>query len=128
MKIGADIVTKEEMASAIFERPPVGTGHVEISVKVTTEINMTAFAARQKVSGFVLSEISNLMHGGTPVLVVSERLYWRVPVILSFPPHGDLGEVGAIDVDVESGEMQVTQALIREIQERAQTLAARSSP
>lgn len=114
-------------ADAILERPLVSAGRVEISVKVTTDVNVTAFTARQKVSGLVLSEISNLMHGGTPVLVVGERLYWRVPVILSLPPHGDRGEVGAIDVDAESGEMQITRALIQEIQERAQALAARSS-
>lgn len=115
------------MAEVLLEKPTVGTGHVEISVKVTSDVNVTAFTAQQKVSGFVLSEISNLMHGGTPSLVVGERLYWRVPVILSMPPHGDLGEVGTIDVDAESGEMQVTQGLTEEIKERAQALAARSS-
>jgi len=115
------------MADVLLERPAISTGRVEISVKVTTDVNVTAFTAQQKVSGFVLSEVSNLMHGDKPVLVVGERLYWRVPVILSMPPDGDLGQVGEIDVDAESGEMQVTQALIGEIRERAQALADRSA-
>jgi hypothetical protein len=44
------------------------------------------------------------MHSGEPQLVVGECICWRIPVILSMPPTGDRGEVGAIDVDVETGQ------------------------
>ena len=68
-------------------------------------------------------EISTNMHGGTPRLVVGERNCWRVPIILSMPPTGDRGEVGAIDVDVETGQLIITHTLIEEIQQRAEYLA-----
>jgi len=65
------------------------------------------------------------MHAGEPQLVVGERICWRVPVILSLPPIGDLGEVGTVDVDVETGQVLVTQALVEEIEQRAEYLAGR---
>ncbi len=89
--------------------------------------SVTAFSARQKVTGFVADEISTQMHGGEPVLVMGEQICWRVPVILSLPPSGDRGEVGAIDVDVETGQLLISPSLIQEIENRAEYLAAASS-
>lgn len=104
------------------------TGRLEVDIKVTADVNFSAVAARQKVNSFVLSEISYMMHAGTPELVVGERICWRVPVILSLATQGDVGEVGAIDVDVESGQMSVTPQLLQEINSRAEALAAHSAP
>jgi hypothetical protein len=39
------------------------------------------------------------------------------------PPTGDRGEVGKIDVDIETGQLMVTRALIEEIERRAEYLA-----
>ncbi|MFQ5420268.1 MAG: hypothetical protein ACE5EY_07885, partial [Anaerolineae bacterium] len=72
--------------------------------------------------------ISTQMHGREPTLVMGERICWRVPVILSLPPTGDRGEVGAIEVDVETGQLNVTPSLMEEIQRRADYLAASSAP
>ena len=54
---------------------------------------------------FRLSEISYMMHAGEPELVVSDRIMWRVPVILSLTAHG---AYVAITVDVESGQMAIS--------------------
>lgn len=99
------------------------TGRLEVDIRVKADINISAYAARQKVNGFVLSDISYMMHAGNPTLVLAERICWRVPVILSLTSRGDVGEVGAIDVDVESGQMRVSPQLIAEINARAQGLA-----
>ncbi len=106
------------------------TGRVEVDIKVTADINISAYAARQKVNDFVLSDISYMMHAGDPTLVLAERISWRVPIILSLTSRGDVGEVGAIDVDVETGQMHVTPRLIAEIDARAEGLAlsAASAP
>ena len=74
------------------------------------------------MNAFVLSEVSYMMHAGEPQLVLDARIYWRVPVVLSLTSHGDVGEVGTIDVDVETGQMHVTPQLITEIQARAEGL------
>ncbi len=98
-------------------------GRLEVEIKVTANMNISAYAARQKVNGFVLGEISYMMHAGDPTLVLDEYVRWRVPVILSLTSRGDVGEVGAIEVDVETGHLHVTPQLIAEINARAEGLA-----
>ena len=104
------------------------TGRLEVDIKVTAEVNISAYAARQKVNSFALSEISYMMHAGEPALVIDERLRWRVPVILSLTSRGDVGEVGSIDVDVETGQLQVSPQRIAEMNARAHGLALNPPP
>ena len=104
------------------------SGQLAINVQLSATVNVTAFSARQKVTGFVADEISTNMHAGEPRLVVGERICWRVPVILSMPSSGDRGEVGTIDVDVETGQVMITQALIQEIERRAGYFADHPTP
>jgi hypothetical protein len=103
------------------------SGQLTVNIQLSATVNVTAFSARQKVTGFVADEISTQMHGDEPVLVMGERICWRVPVILSMPPSGDRGQVGVIDVDVETGQLLVSSELIQEIEKRAQYLAANPS-
>ncbi|MBC8264971.1 MAG: hypothetical protein H8E47_12715 [Anaerolineales bacterium] len=109
------------MVSLIESLPK--TGRLEVDIKVAADIHISAYAARQKVNDFVLSDISYMLHAGDSTLVVGRRICWRVPVILSLTSRGDVGEVGAIDVDVENGQMYVTPQLIAEINARAEGLA-----
>ena len=104
------------------------TGQLAIDIRLTASVNVTGFSARQKVTGFVADEISTNMHGGEPELVVGERICWRVPVILSMPPTGDRDKVGAIDVDIETGQLMVTRALVEEIERCAEYLVSCSTP
>ncbi len=91
-------------------------------------VRVSATAARRRVSGFVLNEISYLMGGSEPSLVIGERTVWRVPVILTFPTHGPVGTVGTIDVDAETGELYTSPQLVEEITRNAETLTARLLP
>lgn len=100
---------------------------VEVDIRVSAEINISALAARQKVNSFVISEISYMMHAETPVLMLDQTMCWRVPIVLSLTSIGDVGEVGAIDVDVQTGQMKITPQLIASIESRADHLAKRSA-
>jgi len=104
------------------------TGRLEIDIKVTADINISAYAARQKVDSYVLNEISYMMHAGDAGLIVSEPICWRVPIILSLTSKGDVGEVGAIDVNAETGQLYTSPQLIAEVSARAEGLAARFTP
>ena len=104
------------------------TGQLSINIQLSATVKITAFGARQKVTGFVADEISTNMHGAEPTLIVGEQICWRVPIILSLPPYGDRGEVGAIDVDVETGQLLITPKLIEEIERHAQYLATCPPP
>jgi hypothetical protein len=109
------------MASLVESLPQ--TGHLEVDIRVRADGNISAYATRQKVNSLVLSDISYMMHAGVPTLVVAGRICWHVPVILSLTSQGDVGKVGTIDVDVETGQMHITPQLIAEINTRAEGLA-----
>ena len=103
------------------------SSNLEINIRLSAKVNITAFSARQKVTGYLVDEISTNLHGGEPQLVVGEHIRWRVPVILSMPPSGDREEVGLIDVDIVTGQLLVNRTIIEEIKGRAQHLASRST-
>ena len=113
--------------NAEFDKMTPSQGTVSIDIRVTATVNISSFGARQKVTGYVADHISTNMHGGEPTLYVGDRICWRVPVVLSLPPDGDLGEVGFVDVDVETGQLYLTPAAIEELRHRARSLAARSA-
>ncbi len=92
-----------------IENLPSHQSRLSVRIEVAADMNISAFVARKKVTGFVVDEISTQLRGREPTLVVGKRIRWRVPVWLSLPPTGDLGEVGSIDVDVETGQLEITE-------------------
>ena len=111
----------------ILEHHTIPTkGRFDISLNVSTEIQVSAEEARRKVNGFVISNISNLMMGDHQVeLVIRERVYWRVFVNHTLPGFGAIGKVGEIDVDVETGKVEEPSAeKIEEMKRRAKALAS----
>jgi hypothetical protein len=97
---------------------------VKVEISVTAEINFTAQAARRRVNKLLLDRVG-LFYSEKPSLVVGERLLWRVPVIFSTPTTGPLGQVGELDVDVQTGEILHTPELLDSFKERAHALAER---
>lgn len=100
---------------------------VKIEISITSKINVTAVVAQRKVSKLVLDQVSNLLYGEHPTLVAGERLLWRVPVWFALPTTGPLGQVGTIDVDVQSGEILYSQNVLDSIAEHAHELAQRTT-
>ncbi len=95
--------------------------------RVSAKLNVTQVAARCKVNVFILREIGTGLGGETPSLVVhNNRLCWRVPVVLALSPKGRLGQVGQVDVDAQTGEIQADDQLIRDITNHAERLVAGS--
>ena len=93
---------------------------------MTAPLNVTAFVARQKVTRFVISEISTQLRGEAPDLNVGERLCWSVPVVLTSPARGSVGRVGEILVDAATGELLADADAVRRIADNAERLAQRS--
>jgi hypothetical protein len=113
------------MAVTIETVKPPDQGRMDIQVRLAANIQVTAEAARRRVSVFVGNEIADLLHGETPMLVVSETgVYWRVPVVLSSRSWGRIGQVGTVDVDVETGELRVDEQIVAEIEHNAERFAA----
>jgi hypothetical protein len=79
---------------------------------------------RRKVGRYVAEEIGYLLRSGEPKLVVGQRVVWRVPVTQALPTAGEIGEVGSIDVDVETGKLNLSPQLLTQITQNGERLAA----
>jgi hypothetical protein len=105
--------------------PPQGAT-LAVRIELTAQANITPFVAQQKVTQFVVTEISSQLRGDTPDLNVGERLCWSVPVVLTSPACGKVGRVGEILVDAVTGEMLTVADVVQRMAEHAERLAQRS--
>ena len=97
---------------------PPERGVLEIEAR-SIEIRVSAEEARRKVRGWVRDSVSNMMRAEQPVLVVNGAGYWRVPVVLTASHVGTVGQVGSVDVDVITGDMDISNERKLEMGERA---------
>lgn len=104
--------------------PPQGAT-LNIRIDLTTQINITALVARQRVNVFVIMKVSNQLLAGSPELVVGERLCWLVPVMLTSPRKGIIGKVGEIIVDATTGELLIDEKTIPGLTDNTNDLAER---
>lgn len=113
------------MTTIVLQTNPPKSGEFSLNIQRTLNIQVSQDEAQKAVTRYVALNLSNQMSGKAPVLFVAERGYWRVPVHLTFPSQGDVGEIGAIDVDIESGELMITDKILEGIETRADYLAQR---
>ncbi|MBI3959966.1 MAG: hypothetical protein HY328_14230 [Chloroflexi bacterium] len=114
----------------IFEDVVVpDVGSLDLSVPATPEIRISAVRARQLVGIYMGNYVGLFLHGQTldELVVREDRVYWRVPVILSRGRQGRIGIVGAVDVDADTGELMLDDLLIAEIKENARNLTTRQA-
>ncbi|MEK7312072.1 MAG: hypothetical protein AAB382_08875 [Chloroflexota bacterium] len=79
-------------------------GQMEVKVDVSFEIRVAAREARRRVDRWLFEEVSYMIGANEPDLVIGERVVWRVPAWIGFASAGPF-TIGAVDVDVETGEM-----------------------
>ena len=103
------------------------TGQMHINIQLSLDVNITAVTARRKVNAYLATHVGNLLLADEPALTISERVVWRVPVDITNPAEGRLGRVGEVDVDVENGNMYLTDSQITAIKENALRLVTSSS-
>ena len=114
----------------ILEHYPLpSAGQLHLDITIEANIRVTAEEAQKSVSRRLFTEVSYLLWGETPALVVSRRAAWRVPAYIGLVGVGRLGPIASIDVDVETGEMQaLTSELIAEMKQNVQTHLTRHPP
>ena len=101
---------------------PTGS-ELDIGIHVSQPLNVTAFSAQQRVTQYVMHELSTQLGAGTPELTVGERVYWSVPVVFSLPGKGELGRVGTLRIDAGTGELLTDPQTEREMMLYAERLA-----
>ena len=97
------------------------------SLDICATINITADEARREVSAYAGNEIADLLSGEAPDLVCHKNeAYWRVPVVLTSKSLGCIGLVDFINVNVETGELQLAEKDILEIEDNAPRFSGRA--
>lgn len=115
-----------EAEISTLQLPPQADVRIEISV--AAHLGITAQSAQRKVSKLVLDHVGNLLYGRAPNLVAGTRLLWRVPIWLSSPSRGPIGQAGTLDVDAQTGEILYSQEQLDVIGNQARVLAQHTSP
>src|SRR5437762_9909528 len=100
---------------------------LDITIRVTQPLNVTSFSAQQRVTQYVMQELSTQLGGDTPELTVAERVYWSVPVVFTLPGKGVLGRVGTLRIDAGTGELLTDPQIEREMMHHAEQLAQRAA-
>ena len=99
-----------EALLAQSEKPPPsepdrlvnGAADRETAVAITVQI--TAEEARRLVNREVVPELGTGLGAKNPDLLLrGKQVIWRVPIVLSLAQLGELGEVGIIEVDAQTG-------------------------
>lgn len=109
-----------------FELPE--SGRLELDIHQVVDIRVKAEVARHNVTHYVGDYIGDLLYGENPTLVLrTDGAVWRVPVAIATSSRGRLGRVGALDVDVVTGKLEVTDSFLAEIKKNAHRLVTRSS-
>ena len=104
--------------------------------EITLDIRISAVEAKRKVSGWLIDEVSMMMGGEPPSLIIQPSnngksgywAVWRTPAVYTAPHVGVVGQVGEIDVDVVTGELYDLEAKKPEILAAAKKLAKTMPP
>src|SRR6266567_3470841 len=99
---------------------------LDINIHVTQPLNVTSFSARQRVTQYVMHQLSTQLGGDAPDLTVDERVYWTVPVVFTLPGKGVLGSVGTLRIDAGTGELLTDPQTEQEMMRHAEQLAQRT--
>lgn len=96
-----------------------------LATQLKSLVEIPASIARQKINVLMLERVSNLLLANEPQLVelTPDRWVWRVPIDLTFPRYGRVGQVGQLDVDARYGMIHFDDKLLTEISEMAAQLA-----
>src|ERR1700746_185885 len=100
---------------------------LDINIRVTQPLNISSFSARQRVTQYVMQELSTQLGADAPELTVGERVYWSVPVIFTLPGKGVLGRVGTLGVNAATGELMTDPRTEQEMMRNAEQLAQRAT-
>ena len=74
--------------------------------KRTAGKRLSARQAMVTANKHILFHYPTMFTGGTPRrLVLTQGKWWIVPIVLTHPEHGILGETGVVAVDGASGEI-----------------------
>ncbi len=101
------------------------TAPIHLSFHVVATLNFSAQDARRQVNRQVVTELGTGLVARDPELaIVGEQIVWRVPIVLSLPGLGDVGQVGTVDVDARTNDLLLEPDVHERIVQHARRLYA----
>ncbi len=101
---------------------------LDVTISISATIEIDALTAQRQVNAWLVSEVGDLLLGDTPALVIGQQTVWRVPVLLTSPSRGVLGQIGVVDVDAASGQVLADPLLAQELESHARQLGGAPVP
>ena len=86
---------------------------VHLHVELVTTLNVSGVDARKQANRVILDQMTTGLATRMPELAISAssaEINWRVPIMLSLPNLGDVGQVGSISVNAKTGDVSSSQA------------------
>ena len=115
--------------SVALKDPVLPTGaSVDITIRLQSHLNISSTAAQQRANVLLIERVGDRLAAGDPELVVGERLVWRMPVYLHWLGRTQMGPVGQLEVDTETGELLVSPQSLEDLRRNAGRAAADAAP
>ena len=98
---------------------------VTVDIQVSQKIAISPDLARRRANGFFAGNVTMMVTGGQPMLIVDQNPVWRVPAVLRLPELGDVSTIGSVDIDAQTGDIiSPSFDQITRMQELAHAIAA----
>jgi len=97
-------------------------------IRQPVNLTISAAAARRSVTHWLVFDVTMMLAGEEPPLVIGTRTRWQVPVVFSAPGPGRVGTVGMVEVDAASGEIDKDPANLEAILCATHKLAKKLPP
>ncbi len=83
------------------DKPLLIDSHVKYEIPISPNV------ARRKANGFLAGYVSMMALAGQPTLILSEGEppLWRVPATLRLPKFGEIGLLGMVEVNAQTGQL-----------------------
>lgn len=90
--------------------PALVDAEVRYRMDISFRVAITPFVARQNANVYLLMHVGNMLSAGEPILSLSARPHWKVPVYCAFPEFQRRERIGELAVDVNSGAILLEQS------------------
>jgi hypothetical protein len=97
------------MTAIVIDPETVSSPPISLQVHFKATLAIDAKEARRRANRQVVTELGTGLIAQAPELVIQgKQIHWRVPIMLSLPSLGDLGQIGSVLVDARTGAIQIT--------------------
>lgn len=103
-------------------------GILKLNIRQDIDIKITALQARRIVKHWLFNEVGMLLDADEPTLILAKQPVWRVPVFFSTPNQGRVGNVGDVDVNIQTGKIENLSERQAAIEQCTKKLASKLPP